>query len=112
MYYWWYADWYDGLSYQGRSGAPGATHRDGNAGEAQALTPDRRLLQAVADALFDEAAVAGGTIDVSVQNGVVILDGEVCSEATRRAAVATAWSVPGVRDVCAVLDVSRKRRRR
>ncbi|WP_199516639.1 BON domain-containing protein [Nucisporomicrobium flavum] len=105
MYSWWYPDWYNGQSYVGRS------RPDGEPEAGRDVTdPQKRLARAVAEALFDDAAVTGGQFDLSVQNGVVILDGEADTEASRSAAVARAWSVPGVRDVCNALAVKKRRR--
>ncbi|MEV4704328.1 BON domain-containing protein [Actinoplanes sp. NPDC049316] len=105
MYPWWYTDWYNGASYPRRPQAA-----DEQRGSARADTPrtrDERLARAVADAVLADPVVTGGRIDLGVQNGVVILDGEVDTESTRRAVVALAWSVPGVTDVCNALSVGR-----
>ncbi|WP_158277882.1 BON domain-containing protein [Pseudosporangium ferrugineum] len=72
---------------------------------------DHLILRAVADALFTDPEVTGGHINLGVQNGVVILDGDVDSEPTRSAAAACAWTVEGVTDVCNALTVTKRRRR-
>jgi osmotically-inducible protein OsmY len=84
---------------------PGSFGSDGE------LSRDDRLALAVSDALFDDEAVTGGHIDIRVQNAVVILDGRTDTEDARVAAVARAWSVIGVADVCDALSVHRRRRR-
>ncbi|MEU4214149.1 BON domain-containing protein [Actinoplanes sp. NPDC026623] len=106
MSYWWYPDWYNGQSYLGRSRPAGEPD-----GGRDVTDPQKRLARAVAEAFFDDAAVTGGQFDLSVQNGVVILDGVADTEASRSAAVVRAWSVPGVRDVCNALTVKKHRRR-
>ncbi|MGA5298933.1 BON domain-containing protein [Nucisporomicrobium flavum] len=95
---WWYTDWYNGAPYSRQFPA---AHGNG------ARTRDERLARAVADAVLADPVVTGGRIDLGVQNGVVILDGDVDTEASRRAVVALAWSVPGVTDVCNALAVRR-----
>jgi hypothetical protein len=116
MYHWWYPGWYNEPTYLGRSGSGGGRHPDRDTPEPYAgalpANPDRRLERIVATSLFDDAAVTGGHIDLSVQNGVVIVEGTVDSEAVRSAVVARAWSVAGVVDVCNALTVDRRRRRR
>ncbi|UQU61298.1 BON domain-containing protein [Couchioplanes caeruleus] len=105
MYPWWYTDWFNGASYSRQF--PPADGRHGAAGEDAARTRDERLARAVADAVLAAPGVTGGRIELGVQNGVVILDGDVDTEATRREVVALAWSVPEVADVCNALTVHR-----
>lgn len=59
----------------------------------------------MADALLDDAEVTGGRIELSVRNGVVILDGEV--DAVGGGSLA--WSVTGVTDVCDALVTTNQR---
>ena len=61
---------------------------------------DELLVHLVAEGLAADRAVRGRHVDVTVQNGVVILEGEVASPASKEAAGRRAWSVPGVYDVC------------
>lgn len=116
MYFWWYPDWYNGAAYRAETRQVNAGGRDhdraGSGGERPAPSRDQQLTWAVADALVDDPTVTGGRIDLSVQNGVVILDGEADTEDTQCAAVARAWSVPGVRDVCNALTVVQRQSRR
>jgi osmotically-inducible protein OsmY len=64
---------------------------------------DDILLDAVAGRLLSESRVRGRRVLVSVQNRVVILEGEVDSEDAKEAAGTRAWSTPGVFDVCNLL---------
>ena len=66
---------------------------------------DELLVHLVAEGLVADRAVRGRLIDVTVQNGVVIMEGEVASIEARAAAGRRAWSVPGVHDVCNRLTV-------
>lgn len=52
------------------------------------------------------AADSCGNIEVSVENGVVTLDGEVISLSHKRLAGVLAWWTPGIRDVINGLEVS------
>ncbi|MET8147085.1 BON domain-containing protein [Actinoplanes sp. NPDC049668] len=106
MIFWWYTDWFNGPAYAGQRRTGHARHDLNPPGPVQTspgLSRDQGLLIAVAEALLDDPALTGGYIDLSVQNGVVILDGEVDTQATHTAAVAQAWSVAGVADVCDAL---------
>ncbi|MEU8659755.1 BON domain-containing protein [Actinoplanes philippinensis] len=67
------------------------------------------MLGAVAEALLADAAVTGGHLDLRIQNGVVILDGEVDTDDTRAAVTDRVWSIPGVADVCDALRVTGRR---
>ena len=63
--------------------------------------------------LADRAAVEfamdphihGRSLEVMVQNGVLILTGELASAESRNAAVRRAWTIEGVADVCNCLTV-------
>lgn len=101
MYFWMYPEWYPGTPFRGSADDP-----TGGAREQREPTVDESLLDDVAQALLDDPAVTGGIVDLRVQNGVAILDGDFGSEAARMAAVAVAASVPGIRDVCDVLVVT------
>ncbi|WP_249999085.1 BON domain-containing protein [Actinoplanes sp. M2I2] len=70
---------------------------------------DRAVAVRLALALLHDPAVDGGDLDLRVQSGVAILDGRVPSASARAAAVDRAWSVDGVRDVCDLLRVRRRR---
>jgi osmotically-inducible protein OsmY len=70
------------------------------------LSADDRLACLVGHALLGDRAVTGRRIDVSVQNLVVVLDGEVDTETACIAAGLRAWSIPGVVDVCNALHVT------
>jgi osmotically-inducible protein OsmY len=101
MYFWMYPEWHPVTPWQGS-----AADRSTGAGQARECTVDQRLLHEVALALLDDPAVTDGFVDLHVQNGVAILEGDIGSQEARRAAVAVAASVPGVRDVCDVLVVT------
>lgn len=114
MHFWWYTDWYDSNAYrahQPRAGLGDHAQPEGPSSPAEvaARSRDEQLLRAVGGALFDDAEVTGGQMHLSVQNGVVILEGEVDTPLTRAAAVAAAWSVTGVADVCNVLAVTERK---
>lgn len=65
-----------------------------------ALEGDELLLHRVAEALAGDPEIRGRHLDVTVQNGVVILEGVVSSLVAKSAAARRAWTVPEVRDVC------------
>jgi hypothetical protein len=67
--------------------------------------PDARLAHDVAGRIRAGDPAHRQRITVEVQNGVAILSGTVVSRTARRAAVAAALGVPGVRDVCDALAV-------
>jgi osmotically-inducible protein OsmY len=67
--------------------------------------PDEVLVDLVVGRLIATAEVRGRDVCVSVQNGVVIMEGYVDSAESKTAAGTLAWSVPGVTDVCNVLAV-------
>ena len=71
---------------------------------------DELLVHLVAEGLVADSAVRGRHVDVTVQNGVVIMEGEVASAAAKAAAGRRAWSVPGVHDVSNRLVVTPGRR--
>lgn len=61
---------------------------------------DERLADRTAVALQADPLVNGRRLEVVVQNGVVILLGELDSAEACAAARRRVWRVPGVRDVC------------
>lgn len=65
------------------------------------------LARLIVDELVRDPQVRAGHVVVTVQNGVVILAGQVDDPGTRTAAVRRAWAVPGVFDVCNRLAVGR-----
>jgi osmotically-inducible protein OsmY len=71
-----------------------------------ALEGDELLLHLVAEALAGDQEIRGRHLDVTVQNGVVILEGVVSSLTARSAASRRAWAVPEVRDVCNCLMIA------
>lgn len=64
---------------------------------------DQRLVHRVADGLVADTRIKGRHVQVTVQNGVVILEGDVDSAEVREAAGRRAWATPGVQDVCNML---------
>lgn len=68
--------------------------------------PDEDIKRDVDTALFYDDVVSSLGIKVSVNNGVVNLDGEVNSERAKRSASEDAWEVPGVKDVKNELQVN------
>ncbi|PRY20179.1 BON domain-containing protein [Pseudosporangium ferrugineum] len=64
---------------------------------------DLRLVHRVADGLVADTRIRGRHVQVTVQNGVVILEGAVDTAEVRDAAGRCAWSTPGVHDVCNML---------
>ena len=101
MYFWMYPEWYPETPWRGPAADPAACERPD-----RRPTVDQRLLHEVARALLDDPVVTDGCIDLSVQNGVAILEGDVRSQEARRAAVAAAASILGIRDVCDALLVT------
>ncbi|MCO8269064.1 BON domain-containing protein [Actinoplanes sp. TRM 88003] len=71
---------------------------------------DREVAVALALALLHDPDVQGGDIDIRVQSGVAILEGRVTSEDVKEAALRRARVTDGVRDVCDLLTVPRRRR--
>ncbi|MGH2459393.1 MAG: BON domain-containing protein [Chloroflexota bacterium] len=61
--------------------------------------PDDDIKRDVDTALFYDDAVSSLGVDVSVQSGVVTMNGAVNSELAKRLAGEDAWKVGGVRDV-------------
>jgi osmotically-inducible protein OsmY len=108
MYWWSYPGWYKALAYRGRDATPASSRGAENALRASA---ERRLTLRVAAALLNDPAVTGGSVDVSAQNGVVMLDGDIDTEASRAAASKRVRTVPGVADVCNALTVTYPRSR-
>ncbi|MEV4703136.1 BON domain-containing protein [Actinoplanes sp. NPDC049316] len=64
---------------------------------------DLRLVHRVADGLVADTQIRGRHVQVTVQNGVVILEGAVDTAEVREAAGRRAWETPGVHDVCNML---------
>jgi len=64
---------------------------------------DELLVDRVADRLVADTEIHGRHVQVSVQNGVVILEGSVDSVDVKDAAGRCAWATPGVNDVCNML---------
>ncbi|MCM4083833.1 BON domain-containing protein [Paractinoplanes hotanensis] len=64
------------------------------------LNADDRLADLAAENLSSDPLVRGSRLEIIVQNGVVILQGELESEEAREAARRRAWTLPGIRDVC------------
>lgn len=60
---------------------------------------DEEIKRDVDTALFYDEAVSSLGINVSVQNGMVTLDGSVNSDLAKRLAGEDAWGVGGVKDV-------------
>ncbi|MEV6842734.1 BON domain-containing protein [Actinoplanes sp. NPDC051411] len=100
MYSWMHPEWYDLTPLLGRPADGHSASRP-----ERSLTADQRLTSDVVQALFDDPKVTGGTVELTVQNGVAILEGTVDSDGVRIAAVTTAAGVSGVRDVCDALVV-------
>jgi osmotically-inducible protein OsmY len=67
---------------------------------------DERLADRLTQALLRAPGLTGGRIHMCVQNGVVVLDGEVASEDVRMAVTARVWAEPGVHDVCDMLLIA------
>ena len=63
------------------------------------------LLRRVVAELTRDRRIQGGRVVVTVQNTVVILEGEVLSAEAWTAAARSAWAVPGVTDVANRLTV-------
>jgi osmotically-inducible protein OsmY len=70
-----------------------------------ALEGDELLLHLVAEALAGDPEIRGRHLDVTVQHGVVILEGVVSSLIAKSAAGRRAWTVAGIRDVCNCLVI-------
>ena len=66
-------------------------------------SPDERLARMVRQRLYDDPWTCLRRVRVQVQNGVVILEGELESARARWVAAFHAWQTPGVRDVCNML---------
>jgi osmotically-inducible protein OsmY len=67
---------------------------------------DEWLAERTARALRTDPLVRGTRLEILVQNGVIILSGELSSAGAREAAGRRAWTVPGVVDVCNRLTVT------
>ncbi|MEV4536587.1 BON domain-containing protein [Asanoa sp. NPDC049518] len=66
---------------------------------------DLELANAVVNRLTADPELAGAEIEVAVQNRVVLLGGIAPTTATRLHAGDSAWRVPGVFDVCNLIQV-------
>jgi hypothetical protein len=71
----------------------------------EVLDAENFLSHRVVDEVNQDPLVSGGQMVVTVQNGVVILEGYADTAETREAAVRRAWATPGVFDVCNMLTV-------
>jgi hyperosmotically inducible periplasmic protein len=69
------------------------------AGSAAGPMDDGRVTSSIQATFFREPTIKGRPIDVTTQNGVVTLRGEVASEAERGQALMLARNVPGVQRV-------------
>jgi osmotically-inducible protein OsmY len=67
---------------------------------------DRALALRTAEALRDDPQVRGWRLEVTVQNRVVILRGEVDTSAARDTVARVAWTVYGVFDLCNQVTVA------
>jgi hypothetical protein len=65
------------------------------------------LVDLIAEEMIRDPGIRAGRMLVTVQNGVVILQGYVDTDDTRTAAARRAWATPGVLDVCNMLAVAR-----
>jgi osmotically-inducible protein OsmY len=111
MYWWSYPEWYNGLAYRGsQRGRDAAWASSRSAENAFRASAERRLTLRVAAALLNDPAVTGGSVEVSAQHGVVILDGDIDTEGSHAAASQRVRTVPGVADVCNALTVTYPRR--
>ncbi|MGB2568674.1 BON domain-containing protein [Micromonospora citrea] len=92
------------------------SHPDGNwAANVDRPEPDSddlRIEALVAQRLSIDWTTRRQQITVSVQNRVAILAGLVYGDEARRVAAELAWDVPGVVDVCNMLRIAERRRRR
>ncbi|WP_250034142.1 BON domain-containing protein [Paractinoplanes maris] len=80
---------------------PGPGDADFNvSGWIARLTADEQLAEQVAAALSSDPLIRGRRLEIIVQDGVVILQGELDSEEAREAARHRVWTLPGVRDFC------------
>lgn len=66
---------------------------------------DAALVDRVAERLVAESEIRGFLVQVTVQNSVVILEGNAASADVKCAAGRLAWMTPGVLDVCNMLVV-------
>ena len=71
-----------------------------------ARSADERLAGRAAHALRLDPLIDGRRLEICVQNGVIILLGELASDEACEAAGRRAWAVAGVVDVCNQLTVS------
>lgn len=101
MYYWMYPQFHPATPARGPAQEPAPGTRPD-----RERTVDQHLLHEVAGALLSDPRVTDGCVDLHVQNGVAILDGDIGSHEAREAAVAAAASISGIRDVCDALVVT------
>ena len=73
---------------------------------ARTWPADERLADRAAAALRCEPLLSGRRLEIIVQNGVVILIGELGSAEARAAAGSRVWRISGVADVCNRLTVA------
>ncbi|GGL19676.1 BON domain-containing protein [Mangrovihabitans endophyticus] len=64
---------------------------------------DEALVEGVAERLVADTTIRGRRVQVTVQNCVVILEGNVDTAESKDAAGRQAWATPGVYDVCNML---------
>jgi hypothetical protein len=83
-----------------------------SAEQAEPQSDDLRLAALVAQRLSIDWTTRRQQINVTVQNGVVILAGTVADHEVRQVAGDLAWDVPGVLDVCNTLRPHGQRRSR
>lgn len=73
--------------------------------EPPVLTADELIAELVAASIMGHPYARGRSLDIQVQNQVVILLGQVASVEARAMIRGLAWQMPGVRDVCNRLTV-------
>ena len=71
----------------------------------QIRRPDEDIRRDIESILFYDSWVPAENINIEVKDGVVTLTGTVASGFEKRAAGDDAWDVPGVRDVCNLLEI-------
>ncbi|MCY1137095.1 BON domain-containing protein [Actinoplanes sp. Pm04-4] len=107
MYFWDSSQWETHWSSNARPDDDDSRERKAIADHWAAA--DRAVAVELALALLRDPGVQGGDIDVRVQSGVAILEGRVSGAAVKEAALARARGTDGVRDVCDLLTVARRR---
>jgi osmotically-inducible protein OsmY len=68
---------------------------------------DATVVRRIRSDAFREAGVSTGDVEVAVEDGVATLEGAVASDELAEELVSRVAKTPGVRDVAAVLRVSR-----